>query len=179
MSAPDNKNMKKARRALFLCALLAAWNISGCAPQAPVILPAAKINRLAVQNDPNAPNAPGGGNQSGDAQPAPEIDPFASAELSSKALLALASLPAASVQKLQNGDIGAPASTPSKCGFVAGDEDIAQKLSADADKSGWTAVAGQGNFFEGVAGKKFSDCRCLVAQYADKHKVFLVPVSSE
>lgn len=176
MSAPDNKNMKKACRALFMCALLAAWNISGCAPQAPVILPAAKINRLAVQND---PNAAGGGNQSGDAQPAAETDPFASAELSSKALLALASLPAASVQKLQNGDIGAPASTPSKCGFVAGDEDIAQKLSADADKSGWTAVAGQGNFFEGVAGKIFSDCRCLVAQYADKHKVLLVPVSSD
>lgn len=176
MSAPDNNNLRKDCRVLLTGALIAAWSVVGCAQQAPIVLPPAKINRIVAQGDPSAQV---GGNQTADAQPAPEIDPFASAELSAKALLALASLPEASVQRLQSGDISSAAAAPAKCGFVAGDEDIAQKLSADADKAGWTAVAGQANMFEGAAGKTFSDCRCLVAQYADKHNILLVPVSND
>lgn len=176
MSAPYNKILRKEHRVILMGVLLVAWSAVGCAQQAPIVLPGAKIDRLAVQNDPNKQN---GGDQNAANQLVPELDPFVSAEISSKALLTLASMPTESIQKLQSSDISAPAATPLKCGFVAGDEDIAQKLSTDNDKAGWTAVAGQGNFFAGVTGKTFSDCRCLVSQYASKHNVLLVPVSSD
>ncbi|MBM3383470.1 MAG: hypothetical protein FJY29_13690 [Betaproteobacteria bacterium] len=112
--------------------------------------------------------------------PPAQTDPFASGEVNSETLLALASLSSANVAQLSSEDVSTSIQS-SRCGFIASDADIIHRLIGKVEGAGWS-VPQQGNLFTRASPSEvitFQNCRCLVRQLADQRGVLLVPVNSQ
>jgi hypothetical protein len=170
-----------ARYKLALGLIGAVW-LASCSEPNVLTVPASKlqVKTFGEQERVNQVGAKEGDATGEPSMLQPEADPFLSGEVNSETLLQLASLSNTAVSQLSTQDVSLSTDTW-RCGFVATDADIMQKLTGGVEGAGW-AMPQQGNMFSPASTTEvmsFDDCRCRVRKLADQRRIYLVPVNTK